>query len=91
MERIHEFDSELREAFEKGHDKGIVFIQKDTSNKIVPCSPNKILLSSLVTLKPHKRILPVGFQSGYKTHISKKVEKVSEEPSLRFSVIRYLK
>lgn len=78
MERIHEFDSELREAFEKGHDQGVVFIQKDTSNKIVPCSPNKILLSNLVTLKPHKRILPVGFQSGYKTYINKKVERVSE-------------
>src|SRR5690606_13146659 len=78
MERIHEFDTELREAFEKGHDQGVVFIQKDTSNKIVPCSPNKILLSNLVTLKPHKRILPVGFQTGYKTNISKKVEQISE-------------
>ncbi|KGX90041.1 MULTISPECIES: Z1 domain-containing protein [Pontibacillus] len=78
MERIHEFDTELREAFEKGHDQGIVFIQKDTSNKIVPCSPNKILLSNLITLKPHKRLLPFGFQTGYKTHIRKKVEKISE-------------
>ncbi|AOM84469.1 Z1 domain-containing protein [Salisediminibacterium beveridgei] len=78
MEKIHEFDSELREAFEKGNDQGVVFIQKDTSNKIVPCSPNKILLSSLVTLKPHKRILPIGFQSGYKTHISKKTDFLSE-------------
>ena len=78
MERIHEFDTELRKAFEKGHDRGVVFIQKDTTNKIVPCSPNKILLSNLVTLKPHKRILPVGFQTGYKTHINKKIEKVSE-------------
>ncbi|MFE1246077.1 Z1 domain-containing protein [Fictibacillus sp. NPDC058756] len=78
MERIHEFDTELREAFEKGHNQGVVFVQKDTSNKIVPCSPNKILLSNLVTLKPHKRILPVGFQSGYKSYISKKVEMVSK-------------
>lgn len=78
MERIHEFDTELREAFEKGHNQGVVFIQKDTSNKIVPCSPNKILLSNLVTLKPHKRILPVGFQTGSKTYISRKVEKVSD-------------
>ncbi|TSJ66146.1 hypothetical protein FPQ10_08280 [Allobacillus sp. SKP2-8] len=78
MERIHEFDTELREAFEKGHNRGVVFIHKDNSNKIAPCSPNKILLSKLVTLKPHKRILPVGFQTGYKTNISKKVEKISE-------------
>lgn len=77
MERIHEFDSQLREAFEEGHDQGVVFIKKDTSNKIVPCSPNKILLSNLVTLRPYKRILPVGFQTGYKTNISKKVQMVS--------------
>jgi hypothetical protein len=78
MERIHEFDTELRGAFEKGHNQGVVFVQKDTSNKIVPCSPNKILLSNLVTLKPHKRILPVGFQTGYKSYISKKVEMVTK-------------
>ncbi|MFD2655612.1 Z1 domain-containing protein [Gracilibacillus thailandensis] len=77
MERIHEFDTELREAFKKGHDQGVVFIQKDASNQIVPCSPNKILLSNIVTLKPHKRMLPVGFQTGYKTYISKPVEKIS--------------
>lgn len=78
MESIHEFDTELREAFEKGHDQGVVFIQKDASNQITPCSPNKILLSNLVTLRPHKRILPVGFQTGYKTYISKRIKKVSE-------------
>ncbi|BCB02135.1 Z1 domain-containing protein [Bacillus sp. KH172YL63] len=78
MERIHEFDTELRVAFEKGHNQGVVFVQKDTSNKIVPCSPNKILLSNLVTLKPHKRVLPVGFQTGYKSYISQKVEAVSK-------------
>ncbi|MDX8045313.1 Z1 domain-containing protein [Gracilibacillus sp. S3-1-1] len=77
METIHEFDTELREAFKKGHDQGVVFVQNDLSNQIVPCSPNKILLSNIVTLKPNKRMLPVGFQTGYKTYISKTVEKIS--------------
>jgi hypothetical protein len=70
MKRINEFDSGLREEFEKGgQEAGVVFIYKDTNNKIVPCSPNKILLSATTTLKPYKRMLPYGFQTDYKTKI----------------------
>ena len=70
MKRIHEFDNALREAFLNGsHNNGIYFIRKDTSDKLVPCSPNKIMLSSITTLKPHKRLLPIGFQTGYKSNI----------------------
>lgn len=77
MFKIHEFDSALREAFEKGgQDKGVVFIQKDTKNRIIPCSPNKLLLSRITTLKPHKRLLPVGFQTGYKTYITEKINQI---------------
>lgn len=79
MKKIHEFDTSLRVAFESGaQDKGVVFIQKDTKNKIIPCSPNKILLSKTTSLKPYKRLLPVGFQTGYKTYISKTVSEISE-------------
>ena len=77
MKRIHEFDTELRRAFEKGgHSQGVVFIQKDSLNQIIPCSPNKILLSDLTMLKPHKRLLPVGFQTGYKTNISNTINQI---------------
>ncbi|XEC95686.1 Z1 domain-containing protein [Paenibacillus tarimensis] len=77
MKRIHEFDTALREAFEKGdHDGGVVFIQKDTENKIIPCSPNKILLSSTTTLKPSVRMLPTGFKVKAKTHIKKTVTEI---------------
>ncbi|MBO8157852.1 MAG: hypothetical protein H0Z32_15615 [Bacillaceae bacterium] len=80
MERIHEFDTELRKAFEKGgHSQGVVFIQKDVSNRISPCSPNKILLSKVVTLRPHKRILPVGFQTIAKTYLKRKTEKITRQ------------
>ncbi|MBN9654909.1 hypothetical protein J0K78_11580 [Halobacillus sp. GSS1] len=79
MKRIHEFDRELRNAFERGgHHKGVVFIQRDLKDTIMPCNPNKILLSSLTMIKPHKRILPVGFQTGYKTHIEKTVRKIDQ-------------
>ena len=76
---MQEFDSALREAFEKGsQDNGVVFIQKDTKNKIIPCSPNKLLLSQTTTLKPFKRLLPVGFQTGYKTYISNIVDEIDD-------------
>jgi archaellum biogenesis ATPase FlaH len=80
MKNIHEFDSSLREAFEKGdHSNGIYFIRKDPIGRLVPCSPNKLLLSSLTTLRPYKRMLPVGFQTGYKTNIKNIIEQVDEE------------
>ncbi|KGX92469.1 hypothetical protein N781_17285 [Pontibacillus halophilus JSM 076056 = DSM 19796] len=77
MKRIHEFDRSLQDAFESGgHDGGVVFLQADTNGKIVPCSPNKIMLSKTTTLKPWKRMLPLGFQTGYKTHIQKSVKAI---------------
>lgn len=71
MKNIHEFDSNLREQIEKhGKDAPVVFIQRDKDGAIRPCSPNKILMSETTNLKPFKRLLPVGFQTGYKTKIS---------------------
>ena len=79
MKRIHEFDSALREAFERGaHSNGVYFIRKDVTGRLVPCSPNKLLLSSLATLRPHKRMLPIGFQTGYKTHIGSIIDKLDK-------------
>jgi len=61
METIHEFDEALRRAFEAGgHEAGVVFLRKDDANRIVPCSPNKILLSSTTTLRAGKRLLPIA-------------------------------
>ncbi|GGH82668.1 hypothetical protein JOD43_002834 [Pullulanibacillus pueri] len=75
MKTIHEFDTALRNAFERGgQEGGVVFIQKDASNHIIPCSPNKLILSTTTTLKPFKRLLPVGFQTGYKTYIAKTIQ-----------------
>lgn len=79
MKKMQEFDSALREAFEKGsQDNGVVFIQKDSKNQIIPCSPNKLMLSKTTTLKPFKRLLPVGFQTGYKTNISSIVNQLDK-------------
>lgn len=79
MKRIHEFDTALRNAFEQGlhgGDNSVVFLLKDDKNKLLPCSPNKVMLSSTVTLRPHKRILPIGFQTDYKTNIKRIMEEI---------------
>ncbi len=76
LERINEFDNALREAFEKGAHAGVVFIRKDPSNRILPCSPNKISISSTTTLRPGMRMLPIGFQTDYIKNIRGIIEKL---------------
>jgi hypothetical protein len=67
MSQMEEFDASLREAIEAGGDQAVQFIRKTANGTIVPCSPNKILVATTQTLRPGKRILPVGFQTGYRT------------------------
>ncbi|WP_202802801.1 Z1 domain-containing protein [Bradyrhizobium sp. YR681] len=67
MEQMEEFDASLRDTVEAGGDRAIQFIRKAADGSIVPCSPNKILVATTQTLRPKKRILPIGFQSGYRT------------------------
>lgn len=82
MTQMEEFDASLRGAIESGGDKAVQFIRKAADGSVVPCSPNKILVSSTQTLRPHKRILPIGFQSGYRTGangIGKRIESLDAE------------
>ena len=67
MGQMEEFDASLRAAIEAGGDRAVQFIRKAKDGSIVPCSPNKILVATTQSIRPHKRIIPVGFQSGYKT------------------------
>ena len=67
MSQMEEFDASLRAAIEMGGDKAVQFIRKAADGSIVPCSPNKILVATTQTLRPHKNILPIGFQTGYRT------------------------
>ncbi|EHU1558650.1 Z1 domain-containing protein [Acinetobacter baumannii] len=67
MQQMEEFDSSLRTAIEKGSDGTVQFIRQSTDGKIIPCSPNKILISKTQALRPNKRILPIGFKTGLKT------------------------
>ncbi|WP_245835705.1 Z1 domain-containing protein [Virgibacillus ndiopensis] len=72
MNKIYEFDNALRDSIKNGKsNSGVIFIQKDVSNKIVPCSPNKIIIPRVTILKPFKRLLPIGFQTKSHSTISK--------------------
>lgn len=76
MRRMHESDVALRDMIENHPDQPVVFIQRDNGGQVIPCSPNKILMSNTTTLRPFKRILPVGFQTDYKTRVAPIVDHV---------------
>jgi hypothetical protein len=77
LRRIHQFDSALRDAFTKGaHDRGVAFILKDVTNRVIPCAPSKILVSDITPLRPGKAFLPVGFQTKARTTIEKTVDRI---------------
>ena len=77
MRNIHEFDSALRDSFERGGDKaGVVFLRADPTRGIIPCSPNKILLSTVTTIRPEARFLPVGFSTDAKSRALKHVQAI---------------
>lgn len=77
MKQINEFDRDLRKDIEERNcEKGIIFIRQDNNGKIIPCSPNKILISDTKVLKPGSTALPIGFTTGYKTNIKQYVEEI---------------
>lgn len=76
MRRMQESDNALRRALELSGDHSVIFIQKAEDGTVIPCSPNKVLLSDVTTIRPHKRLLPVAFQSGYKSYIAKPMAEI---------------
>jgi hypothetical protein len=79
MERMHDSDSALRERIETNGDQGVIFIDLDPQGRIVPCGRDKILASTFTTLKPNRRLLPVGFQTDYKVRldgITKEIDRL---------------
>src|SRR5699024_746770 len=79
MSKMNDFDEALRQAIEKQEaNQEVVFIQKDFENQIIPCNPNKILLSKITSLQAHKRLLPIGMQTYSKTQITPLINKIDE-------------
>jgi hypothetical protein len=61
---INAFENSLRHAFKTGaHDRGVVFLQSDSSQKVRPCAPNKVLLSNVVSISQNSMLLPSDFQT----------------------------
>jgi hypothetical protein len=80
MRKIHEMDAALREAFESGaHDRGVYFIQRDAQNRVIPCSPNKLMFSHVVSIRPGRRLLPIGFQTVSKTQGTKNLVALDKQ------------
>jgi len=62
--QIHKLEDTLREAFESGaNEGGVVFLENDTKNGIVPCAPSKIATSDVVTVGSNDFYLPTGFDT----------------------------
>ncbi|NUM80719.1 DEAD/DEAH box helicase [bacterium] len=83
MKAMHEFDNALRSDFEaKRHTEDVVFVHKDSMGKIIPCAPNKILITNTTTIRPRKRLFPRGIQTKARTHIEKNVEEIHTKLSI---------
>lgn len=78
MRRMHESDVALRETIERNPELPVIFIQRDAQGRVVPCSPNKILASNTTTLRPFKRILPVGFQTDFAVRVRPAVANIDQ-------------
>ncbi|MEE3626409.1 Z1 domain-containing protein [Nitrospirillum sp. BR 11752] len=77
LAQIHSLETALRDAFESGaHDQGVVFIQSDDRRGIIPCAPNKILLSDVVAVRPNDVLLPTGFDTVSATKLIKATRQV---------------
>jgi hypothetical protein len=81
MNTMHQFDTALREAFERGIHQGddsVVFIERDNTGNIRPCAPNKILITATETIRPYSRFLPIGFQTKARTNIQRTVQVIHQ-------------
>jgi hypothetical protein len=77
MRRIYDFDTTLRQAIERGeHNRGVYFLRRDDGGRVIPCSPNKIMASDIVTVQALKQLRPFGFQTGYKSYIAHDIAEI---------------
>jgi hypothetical protein len=80
LRRINAMDESLREQFEQamrdGRDPVNLFVSRDPNGQIIQCAPSKLLLSSISTIAPHSRHLPVGFQTDSRTNIQKTISDI---------------
>ncbi len=77
LSQIYALETALREAFESGaHDGGVVFLQSDASQGIVPCAPSKVSLSNVVAVRRNEILLPTGFDTISASRLARPVSRV---------------
>ena len=77
LKKMNDLDNQLRDWLENGkYDTEDYPTFVGFSKNIKPCAAQKIQASNALTLKPQKRILPVGIWPGTKTQIGRIVEKI---------------
>ena len=83
LKRIHQIDEDLR--YQLSQMVGDEDIDSDFAAKFIgydkhikPCANSKIKLSNVTMITPSQRILPVGFQTGTKTAISKTIAEIDD-------------
>ena len=80
--KINELDNPLRDWFEnsvtRGTDPSAVFVGYDTTKGIRPCAANKLTISDTLTIKPSKRVLPIGFQTLSNSEIKGTIKKIDD-------------
>lgn len=78
FEQMCEMDNDLRrriiESKKSGSDIGTIFVGYNP--QIRPCAPSKTAASEMNHIKANQRVLPIGFMSGYKTHIKSIVDEI---------------
>ncbi|HCR2979373.1 hypothetical protein HAP49_02585 [Serratia marcescens] len=79
LKHVHEFDSALRKAFENGDsESGVVFIENDASQGVIPCAPSKVSISRVVTVNSGGYYLPAGFELSNSIVKNTLTEKVND-------------
>lgn len=77
MSQIHALETALRQAFEtNAHDGGVVFIQSDAQQGLVPCAPSKISLSDVVAVRPNDVLLPTGFDTVAASKLARHISRI---------------
>ena len=80
--KINDLDNQLRKWFEdsvnRGTDPSAIFVGYDARLGIRPCAANKLIISDTLTIKPSKRVLPIGFQTLTNTEIKGAIKKIDD-------------
>lgn len=64
LKLIHHSDTALRDAFKvNGDSPGVIFIENDSRSGIAPCSPTKVAVSEVISVRPAGYLLPQGFDT----------------------------